>query len=226
MKLRELLAAIKSDLNDTNPAGTLQGRWSEEQLLRYFNEGLCHAFSLRPEDFIEQVLVPLEPGSVQKLCDCKHLHKILGQTDATGLVVKPIEAVSEAVDAISSRWNKRKCTSTSSGEYVIKSYKLNPADNGFFTVTPAVPPNEEVFIKALCATPPEAYSLADVDKEVDDCQTVTAARQWVLYAALMVDDESEASLSAARIHLETFFSVLKVQKDAAQAFKMSAQIGK
>lgn len=228
MVLRELLGAIRADLNDVNPAGTLQGRWSEEQLLRYFNEGLCQAFSIRPEDYIEQVLVQLEPGSVQKLCDCKHLHKIIGQTDATGLVVKSVEESNEVIDAIASRWKKRKCPNTSSGTqaYRMQSYKLNVADNGFFTVVPAVPPNEEVYIKALCSNPPEPYSLSDMDREVDDCQMVTAARQWALHAALMVDDESEASLSAARMHLETFFNILKVQKDAALAFKMSGQLGK
>ncbi|ETD67550.1 hypothetical protein V757_11210 [Pelistega indica] len=209
MRLRDLLAAFNEDLNDLNPAGTLPNRWSQAQLLRFFNEGLCNVFTLNPNEFVEASMVKLDPGTLQKLCDCKVLRKILGQTDETGLVLTPVP---EQNISILSRWTKKVCLTPTNGEFTLTGYTYSAGDNGYFNVYPPIPPNEDVYLKVLCANPPEPYTMKDLDKEVDaGCASVTAARQWVLYSALMIDDEVEIAVAAARVHLETFFNILKVQ---------------
>lgn len=223
MLLRELLDSFNEDLNDLNPAGTLPNRWSQAQLLRFFNEGLCHVFSLKPTEFVEQVIVELEPGNVQKLCDCKILHKLLGQTDETGLVVSPLNVQDQGLVA---RWTKAPCPSPISAEFKLTGYTYDAGDNGYFSVYPAVPPNEKVYLKALCANPPEPLTMVDLNKEVDaDCMATNAARQWVMYSALMVDDESQTGLAAARIHLEAFFQVLQIQMTTQRLAEMGVSGG-
>lgn len=218
MKLRQLIGAFRQDLNDENPAGTLPNRWTDEQLLRYFNEGLCQVFDLKPEEYVEPILMELDVGTVQKLCNCHTLTKILGQTDETGAIVRPIAKYDAG---LVQRWNKPVCVPAYS-EFTLRGYTFSAADNGYFNVYPPVPPNEKVYIKALCSNPPDTFTMDDLDTEVDDCLGVTAARQWVLYSALMMDDESDASINAARVHLELFFNILKVQMTQQQLEKAGA----
>lgn len=220
MILRDLLTGFRKDLNDLAPAGALPARWTDDQLLRYFNEGMCHVFSLKPNEFIEPILVKLEVGNVQKLCDCKLLHKILGQTDETGAILKPLSK--QNLDIVD-RWKKRPCSTKSGQAFSLSGYTYSPSDNGHFMVYPAVPPNEEVYVMALCANQPDGYDLTDLDAEVDDCQAVTAARQWVLFSALMVDDESEMAVAAAKIHLELFFQILGLQLTQAKLLELGAK---
>lgn len=208
MKLRDVLDALAQDLNDNKPSGTMPTRWERSQLLRYFNEGLCHVYTVKPNEFAELQLVKLEPGSIQKVCGCKQLLRIFGQTDETGLVVRDIPSMDFT---IATRWTKKGCPAPLGEDYRITGLAMEALDNGHFRVYPPVPPGEDVFINVLCANPPTPYTLADEDVELDDCQAVSAARQWVMFAALMVDDESEVGMAAAKIHAELFFSILDVQ---------------
>lgn len=212
MTLREYLGALSQDLNDLNPPGSLANRWSQSQLLRYLNEGLCHVFTLSPKSFLREMLVELEPGNLQKICADGILHKVLGQTDETGLVIKPLP---ERNEELMVRWAKKVCSSSRpQDDFSLSGYTFNKGDAGYFTVYPAVPPNEQVFVKVLFMEKPKALSLSDLDSEINHgCTTMNAARQWALYSALAVDDESAAAVNAAKGHIEVFFQLMKVQAD-------------
>lgn len=209
MTLREFLDSLSEDLNDINPAGTLPRRWSQSQLLRYLNEGHSHVYSLAPHEFMQELLVKLEPGTLQKVCGDFVLHKILGQTDETGLVIRPIP---ERNQELLTRWTKKVCPVVDQGEFTLDGYTVSPSDAGYFRVYPAVPPNEDVFVKVLGSEPPAPFTAKDLDRELGMSSTVAAAvRQWVLYSALMVDDESAAEMNAAKGHLEVFFQLLNLK---------------
>lgn len=209
MTLHEFLDSLSEDLNDLNPAGSLPRRWSQSQLLRYVNEGLSHVYSLAPNEFMQELLVKLEPGTLQRVCGDFVLHKILGQTDETGLVIRPL---SEYVRELMTRWTKKVCPVVDQGEFKLSGYTVDSADASYFQVYPAVPPNEDVFIKVLGSEPPKPLSTKDMDSELPYNSTIVAAvRHWALYSALMVDDESAAEVDAAKGHLEVFFQLLKLK---------------
>jgi hypothetical protein len=206
MKLSQLLHGLATDLNDAELGYEFQ-TWTKQQLLGWFNEGRCNAFTLNPSKFSETRCYKLDTGSDQQLCGCTMLHKILGVSDAQCIGTTPIP---RSDSDLALRWSKKGCAPAVADGFKIKSYTFDPLEGGQFHVTPPVPPNEEVWVKTVCNIEPEALTL-DGDPEVGSCQTTNAAKQWALFRALMVDDESDSSLKAAIVHRDMFFQLMGVQ---------------
>ena len=86
-----LLLSYAQDLNDAYP-GHEFSIWSEEQLLGFFNEALCLIAAHRPDMFTELKVVRVEPCSnYLDLCDCEKVLDVLGQSNAKGNNIRPIQ---------------------------------------------------------------------------------------------------------------------------------------
>jgi hypothetical protein len=216
MLLSQVLDDLAVDLNDAEEGHAFQ-TWTRGQLLAYLNEALCNAFTLNPSLFSETIVIQLQAGSDQQPCDCTILHCIIGQTDAQGTLLGGY--LPRRSNAATYAWSKPGCPAPAGGPFRLTGYNFDPLENGGFSVTPPVPPGVKVYVKARCSTLPEAFTSADLDTECcsgrggsdTDCRMVTAARQWVLFRAHMVDEQSLSSVNTAMIHLKLYFQLLNVQ---------------
>jgi hypothetical protein len=225
MLLSQVLDDLAVDLNDAEEGHAFQ-TWTRGQLLAYLNEALCNAFSLNPSLFTTTVVIQLQAGGDQQPCDCTILHNIIGQTDAQGNMLDGY--LPRRSNAATYAWSKPGCPATSGGPFRLTGYNFDPLENGGFSVTPPVPPGAKVYVKARCATIPDAFTSADLDapccgssESAMDCRMITAAKQWVLFRAHMVDEQSLSSLNTAMIHLKLYFQLLNVQFSR----QLGAQIG-
>lgn len=215
MKLKTLLLEIARDLNDAEP-GHEHVTWEVEALTTWFNEALGNAFTLNPTKFAEVKVIKLTTGSDQWPCDCAILHRVLGQTDALGYTTRSLSQSDGDLDA---RWTKPSSCPPARGPFRLTDFTFNVGEDGYFTVRPPVPPNADVYMKVLCYVRPKVFSPGD---DIPDDGTVAAAKQWVLYRALMRDDESQVSLAAAQVHIKTFFELLKIQYTQELALQLGA----
>ena len=67
----------------------------------------------------------------------------------------------------------------------------------------------------MCETPPKSFDLTDLsaDIEASSCSDVTFGIHWVLFRALMVDEESNSSSSLALQHLNLFLKLIEVKTE-------------
>ena len=87
--MENLLLSYAQDLDDAYP-GYEFSIWSRQQLLTYFNEALCLIAAHRPDMFVEQKVVKVEPCSnYLDVCDCVKVLDVLGQSDKHGNNIKP-----------------------------------------------------------------------------------------------------------------------------------------
>ena len=215
MKLKSLLLEIARDLNDAEPGHEFV-TWGVEALTTWVNEAFANAFTLNPTKFAEVKVLKLAPGSDQWPCDCAILHRVLGQTDALGRVTR---ALTQSDSDLEARWRKPASCPPARVGFQLTGFTFDVGQDGYFTVIPPVPPSEDVYVKVLCYVRPGALSAGD---DVPDDGTAAAAKQWVLYRALMRDDESQASMNAAQVHLKTFFELMKVQYTQELALQLGA----
>jgi hypothetical protein len=217
MQLGTVLNDLARDLNDAEE-GHEFATWSRAQLTGYLNEGLCHAFTTRPNDFVSTVVLKLDPGRVQAPCDCMILHQILGQCDGDGNLLGP--PIPRRSDAVTFQWTKPGCPPRRApgGGFRLSGYNADSKSTGLFTVTPAVPPNVDVYLLAECSNPPGALDAGSLDTAMSDCRTLSAAKQWAIFRALMVENESANAVQVASVHLQVFFKLLDLQytKEMAQ----------
>lgn len=207
MNLAGLLTNISEDLNDPGSV-----TWSRGQLARWFNEGRCTAFTLSPGSFAQTKVYKLEPGTEQELCDCDVLHQILGLTDASGAVVTPM---TRADSGISSKWTKKACAGRPASG---RSFSFDPDVGSRFSVFPPVLPGEDVWVKVICYNRPDDL---DETSDVPECSVSTAAMQWVLFRAFMMDSEVATSVNTAQVHAKMFFDLLKIKYTREQAMQMA-----
>ncbi|MGF6599790.1 hypothetical protein P3T23_004524 [Paraburkholderia sp. GAS448] len=218
MRLIQVLDDLARDLNDAEAGHAFQ-TWTRGQLLSYLNEAQCNAFTLNPMLFTQTVVMQLAPGREQQPCHCTILHKIVGQTDAHGNLLGGY--LPRRSDAATYGWTKPGCP-VAPGPFRLTGYNFDPLENGAFAVTPPVPPGQTVYVKAMCSVMPDALTCANPDDDCcaeggnggdgkADCRIITAAKQWVLFRAHMVDEQSLSSVQTAMIHLKLYFSLLGVQ---------------
>jgi len=213
---------ISRDLNDVGYI-----RWPAEQLLSYLREAyvmidlqmrhlVVDDLTELPMYFTEQRVVALRPGTAyQQLDECQRLLRILCECDCSGRPLCPIRRMYEDERENASLWNE--CyggEGTTAADYAIDWYAISSTMRCAFRIHPPVPEGVEKWVLAEVQTPPA--SIDTVSDMLDEY--VPIVKQWMLHRALMLDCESNQLLpQVAKVHLDTFTTLLKLQLSAYAA---------
>ena len=203
-----LLLSYAQDLNDAYP-GHEFSIWSEEQLLGFFNEALCLIAAHRPDMFTELKVVRVEPCSnYLDLCDCEKVLDVLGQSNAKGNNIRPIQRRKERATVWTGSKKKQEFTDR------ITEYELLDKSNLVRVFPQNLDPTKDLYVVVRCSISPKTYSLDD-EAPGERCAFLAAARHWVLYNAKMIDGEfSQTMQSQAKEHREMFTAILQMVKQA------------
>ena len=212
MNTNSLLQSLASDLGDNEP-GHEFSRWSEDDLLRLFNEAVCIIADLRKDLFSCPTVLKLQPGSIQDISPCNRLGNVIGQVDKHGNLITP---VSEASTDLQSRWTGKSCASNDKfgqREYRMTSYSTDAHTNKTVVVSPPVPAGQDVYLQVNCTRSPRVVCKGDNFDELD-CGHMAAARQWVLAQAYCSAPAGSVDANLARKHASMFFQLLNVKMRA------------
>ena len=206
--MRQLLLSYAQDLNDAYP-GHEFSIWSEEQLLGFFNEALCLIAAHRPDMFTELKVVRVEPCSnYLDLCDCEKVLDVLGQSNAKGNNIRPIQRRKERATVWTGSKKKQEFTDR------ITEYELLDKSNLVRVFPQNLDPTKDIYVVVRCSISPKTYALDDEAPD-ERCAFLAAARHWVLYNAKMIDGEfSQTMQSQAKEHREMFTAILQMVKQA------------
>lgn len=206
--MRQLLLSYAQDLNDAYP-GHEFSIWSQEQLLGFFNEALCLIAAHRPDMFTELKVVRVEPCSnYLDLCDCEKVLDVLGQSNAKGNNIRPIQRRKERATVWTGSKKKQEFTDR------ITEYELLDKSNLVRVFPQNLDPTKDIYVVVRCSISPKNYSLDDEAPD-ERCAFLAAARHWVLYNAKMIDGEfSQTMQSQAKEHREMFTAILQMVKQA------------
>lgn len=206
--MRQLLLSYAQDLNDAYP-GHEFSIWSQEQLLGFFNEALCLIAAHRPDMFTELKVVRVEPCSnYLDLCDCEKVLDVLGQSNAKGNNIRPIQRRKERATVWTGSKKKQEFTDR------ITEYELLDKSNLVRVFPQNLDPTKDLYVVVRCSISPKTYSLDDEAPD-ERCAFLAAARHWVLYNAKMIDGEfSQTMQSQAKEHREMFTAILQMVKQA------------
>ena len=206
--MKRLLLSYAQDLNDAYP-GHEFSIWSEEQLLGFFNEALCLIAAHRPDMFTELKVVRVEPCSnYLDLCDCEKVLDVLGQSNAKGNNIRPIQRRKERATVWTGSKKKQEFTDR------ITEYELLDKSNLVRVFPQNLDPIKDIYVVVRCSISPKTYALDDEAPD-ERCAFLAAARHWVLYNAKMIDGEfSQTMQSQAKEHREMFTAILQMVKQA------------
>ena len=206
--MKRLLLSYAQDLNDAYP-GHEFSIWSQEQLLGFFNEALCLIAAHRPDMFTEPKVVRVEPCSnYLDLCDCEKVLDVLGQSNAKGNNIRPIQRRKERATVWTGSKKKQEFTDR------VTEYELLDKSNLVRVFPQNLDPTKDIYVVVRCSISPKTYSLDDEAPD-ERCAFLAAARHWVLYNAKMIDGEfSQTMQSQAKEHREMFTAILQMVKQA------------
>ena len=210
--MKRLLLSYAQDLNDAYP-GHEFSIWSQEQLLGFFNEALCLIAAHRPDMFTELKVVRVEPCSnYLDLCDCEKVLDVLGQSNAKGNNIRPIQRRKERATVWTGSKKKQEFTDR------ITEYELLDKSNLVRVFPQNLDPTKDIYVVVRCSISPKTYALDDEAPD-ERCAFLAAARHWVLYNAKMIDGEfSQTMQSQAKEHREMFTAILQMVKQADDQF--------
>lgn len=216
--INDLIVRAARDLNDyTDEVPNKQfQRWTQEQLLGYWNEALCVMYTLNPSKFKCAKVAKLKPGINQVFGECKRVLSVIGVSDKDGNVLYEIEKDTDDKKLKWGGYRPRHCTTfTHNRDFKLTSYRILTDKDGSVMVKPAVPYGMDVYLKFMCETPPREFEMNNLSADVaqSNCIDVTMGVHWVLFRALMVDEESQSSNSLASQHLNLFFKLLEVKTE-------------
>ena len=206
--MRQLLLSYAQDLNDAYPNHEFS-IWSQEQLLGFFNEALCLIAAHRPDMFTQLKVVRVEPCSnYLDLCDCEKVLDVLGQSNAKGNNIRPIQRRKERATVWTGSKKKQEFTDR------ITEYELLDKSNLVRVFPQNLDPTKDIYVVVRCSISPKTYALDDEAPD-ERCAFLAAARHWVLYNAKMIDGEfSQTMQSQAKEHREMFTAILQMVKQA------------
>lgn len=206
--MKRLLLSYAQDLNDAYPRHEFS-IWSQEQLLGFFNEALCLIAAHRPDMFTELKVVRVEPCSnYLDLCDCEKVLDVLGQSNAKGNNIRPIQRRKERATIWTGSKKKQEFTDR------ITEYELLDKSNLVRVFPQNLDPTKDIYVVVRCSISPKTYALDDEAPD-ERCAFLAAARHWVLYNAKMIDGEfSQTMQSQAKEHREMFTAILQMVKQA------------
>lgn len=214
--INDLLISTARDLNDYTdhiPNKQFQ-RWTREQLLGYWNEAMCVMFALSPSKFKASKVVKLKPGINQVFDDCKRVLSVIGVSDENGNVLYEIEPETTDRKLKWGGFRPRNCTIFKhTKDFKLTSYRIMSDKDGSVFVKPEVPYGVDVWLKFMCEQAPQPFDMMDLQADVQQthCSDVAFGIHWVLFRALMIDEESQSSTQLATSHLQTFFKLLEVR---------------
>lgn len=210
----DLLVRAARDLNDYTdhiPNKQFQ-RWTREQLLSYWNEALCVIFSLNPSKFKESHVAKLQPGINQVIEGCERVLSVIGVSDKDGHVLYEIEQDKEDKSLKWGGYRPRNCpVFQHTKDFKLTHYRIASDKDGSVFVKPSVPYGADIYLKLMCEVAPQPLDSLDLDADVKQstCADITFGIHWVLFRALMVDEESQSSTALATQHLQLFLSLVK-----------------
>ena len=182
-------------------------------MLRYWNEGVCLVADLRPDLFSCPITLKLQPGAIQDIAPCKKIGRVIGQADKFGNIV---QSASEASTELMERWTGSSCAllnGVGGTSYKLQSYSSDYHTNKVLTVSPPVPPGEDVYLQVNCVRDPEP---ACGDEEIDslDCGHRAAVTQWVIARAYASAEPGSTEAGLSRQAFQMFFQLLNVKMRA------------
>lgn len=211
MNVGTIIRDVSRDLND-HEAGYEYTRWPAEQLQSYLQEALVELSSTYRSLFTEKIVVRVEAGSAwQRACDCTHITRVLGETDADGNLIRNLVQASNEYG-----WPGMigKCVTPKTE---LESYAINGIDDREFKVFPPVLPGVTKYIMVECFVEPKGDMSDNVPMRL-----VAAIKQWMLYRALAIDSENNAAVTQlANQHQQTYFTLYKAL--AAEAAELEAK---
>lgn len=216
--INDLLTRTARDLNDytDNLPNKQFQRWTREQLLGYWNEALCVIYTLSPSKFKCAKVAKLQPGINQVLDGCERVLSVIGVSDKSGNVLYEIEQDKADKTLKWGGYRPRSCpTFQHTKDFKLSNYRIATDKDGSVFVKPAVPYGADIYLKFMCEVPPAMFENHDLDADIaqSNCSDMTFGIHWVLFRALMVDEESQSSVSLAGQHLQLFFSLMKEKTD-------------
>jgi hypothetical protein len=215
--LGKILGDIAEQLKDTAPGASFIA-YPESLLLQWFNDGLCLLARWRPDLFSRPAVVTLKPGSRQEIDGCSVFGSVVSTVLADGREV-PVRRTSYNASQV---WTKPSCLKSANG-FTIDSYSFDTAQKTTFYVHPPIPPGKPVLARVVCATTPPAFTLADLDADVDaDCYQVAMVKQYVLAQAYSQDTD-QTNVALAQFHLGIWNSFLPAGARADAAFAGGVQ---
>lgn len=217
MLLHDVVIQVSVDLNDHAPGHEFT-TWSDTQLTAYVIEGLGVAYSLRPDLFLSNQVIKLQPGSaLQDACGCTQIRRVLGVCTKDGRVLYSIRKRTQS-DKLN--WNGPSCPADPR-HYKVREYAVDN-DGDYLFVYPTPPAGQDIYLLVECAVAPTADNVSDIPTEL-----VPPAIQWALYRSKMMDSENSVSIfSVAKEHKDMFFKLLRVQyiyKDMIESDEVKTQ---
>jgi hypothetical protein len=201
--LGKKLDEIAVDLRDFE-AGHEFTQFSREQILAWWNEGLCILHRLRPDLFTRSREFTLSPGTRQMIgegCLLKSVDANLGQN---GEELTPINPASRKAQLA---WGRASCLRQSDG-YLVRDYTYDPKQRDTFYVSPPVPAGDEHKVRIVCIEPPITLTVGDLGAEAPvDCWQYALVRHYVIAQAYQLDSD-QAALALSGSHLETWKTIL------------------
>ncbi len=204
MKIKDIITDVSRDLNDQE-AGYEFTRWSAEQLQSYLIEALLtDSYDLK-DLFHQTVVVKLIPdGNWQDTCECSEILRVIGECTKGGTVTSYLKRTYDDEMLYWSGDVYPKCTDPD--EYKPLSYAISETDTSKFRVYPPVPPGVDRYVLIQCYHAPTGESLSE---NIPD-EMVAMLKQWMLYRALIMDAENNATITTiAGAHLTAHDSLLK-----------------
>lgn len=207
MLLPDVIREVSCDLNDQE-SGYEYTRWVYSQLQSYANEALTTVCLHLPSLFHKTIVVEVAPGNNwQEACgNCHKIIRILGETTEDGVeILRPLARVADD-DGMVWTGKSRIC---SASPYTMRSYSVSDTSSSRFRVYPPLPRTETPrYVLAECVVRPSGFDdSTDVPFEV-----VPIIKQWMLYRALSVDSENNATITQlAGTHQQTYFKLLDME---------------
>lgn len=211
MEVGAIIKQVSLDLND-QVDGYEYTRWSQEQLLSYVREAVIDVSIMLKHLFYKQVLVKVEQAAVwQKPCDCTEIIRVIGEADESGRITRMLLPMQDN-DAGMFGNELERCVSTKRSDYAMSRYSLYAPDHAFFRVYPPVPVGVDKWVMLECFVRP---IVEDMGFNVPD-ELVTLVKHWVIYRALMVDSENNATVTEVamnhfKVHQELFKGLMALR---------------
>jgi hypothetical protein len=94
--VKSVLEGYAEDLNDP-----LYKTWTQEQLLRYHNEGIGMIAGIDPATYtkIKTVILPANETTLPKNCECRKFYRVIGEVDKYGIVDTTVTQVNKQIYA-------------------------------------------------------------------------------------------------------------------------------
>lgn len=223
--LNELLLNYARDLRDAEPGHEFT-QFPRENLIAWWNEGLCILHRLRPDLFTRSRDVDLKPGTRQEVGDSCTFKSVDANIGADGEDLTPIRQTS--VTAIRQWGGKQSCLGAPGAAYRVTEYQFDKMQRDTFYVSPPVPAGVEAKVRVTCVEPPPTLTISDLDETAPtDCWQEALVRHYVLGQAYSLDSD-QVSLQLANWHISQWQSLFRgtLQGDMAlQAGAVAMEAG-